>query len=102
MANLLKDISQDEIKNAATSMIVSTVKSIARHNKRAAELLLKAKELIDPNVEKHNSFLDDILQILKPVLHIAHSVLENLFPSYMHIIDWVIGIFTEVVQEATA
>jgi hypothetical protein len=96
MNNLLKDITQDELKHVASSMIVSTVKSISRHNKRAAELILKAKEILNGDAEQHNSFLDDVIQIIKPVLHIAHSVLENLFPSYMHIIDWLIELVSEV------
>lgn len=99
MSNVLASISQEELKNVASSMIVSTVKSIARHNKRAAEIILKAKELLAPEVEEHNTFLDDVLQIIKPVLHIAHSVLESLFPSYMHIIDWLFELFNQVIVE---
>jgi len=97
----MNEILENELKSVVVSMVSGAVKSLARHNKRAAEILTKAKEWTD-KLEEHNSFLDDIIAIIKPALHLAHSILEKVLPSYMHIIDWVIDICTKVYEQAIA
>jgi hypothetical protein len=94
----LESIVTDQLKNAIASMIVSGTKTLARHNKRAAELLSKV-EGFSKKVSDHNNFLDDIIAIIKPALHLAHEVLEKFIPSYMHIIDWVCELVKEVANE---
>lgn len=94
----LETIITDKLREAVASMIVSGVKSIARHNKRAAELLDDIKGF-DKKINEHNNFLDDLVEIIKPVLHLAYEVLESFFPQYMHIIDWVCDLVKDVGEE---
>lgn len=97
----MNTILDTELKHVVVTMASGAIKSLARHNKRAAEILTKAKEWTD-KLEEHNNFLDDLVAIIKPVLHLAHSILETVCPSYMHIIDWVIEICTKVYEQAIA
>lgn len=97
----LETIVTDQLRDAVASMIVSGAKSLARHNKRAAELLDKV-EGFGKRVQEHNNFLDDLIAVIKPVLHLAHDVLEKFFPSYMHVIDWVCELVKEVGEELIA
>lgn len=86
---------KEQLNKTVSDLIVGAVKSIARHNKRAAELLMKAQEF-GKRIQEHNNFLDDIIAIIKPALHLAHSILEKILPGYMHIIDWIIEICQDV------
>ena len=97
----MNSLVENELQKVVVSMVSGAVKSLARHNKRASEILLKAQEWTK-QLEEHNSFLDDIVAILKPALHLAHSILEKVCPSYMHIIDWVIDICTKVYEQVVA
>lgn len=91
----LESIVTDQLKDAIASMVVSGAKTLGRHNKRAAELLSKV-EGFEKRVQDHNNFLDDIIAIIKPALHLAHHILEKFIPSYMHIIDWVCELIKDV------
>lgn len=91
----LENIVTDQLRNAVASMVVSGAKSLARHNKRAAEMLGKI-EGFGKRVQEHNNFLDDLIAVIKPALHLAHDILEHFFPSYMHIIDWVCDLVKEI------
>lgn len=97
----LETIVTDQLRDAVASMIVSGAKSLARHNKRAAELLSKV-EGFNAKIQEHNNFLDDLIAVMKPILHLAHDVLAKFFPSYMHIIDWVCDLVKEVGEELIA
>lgn len=97
----LETFATDQIKDAIATMIVGGVKSLARHNKRAAELLTSV-EGFGKKIQEHNNFLDDLIAVIKPVLHLAHDVLEKFFPSYMHIVDWVCELIKEVGEELIA
>ena len=97
----LETIVTDQLRDAVASMIVSGAKSLARHNKRAAEMLSKV-EGFNAKIQEHNNFLDDLIAVMKPVLHLAHDVLAKFIPSYMHIIDWVCELVTEVGEKIIA
>ena len=97
----LETIVTDQLRDAVASMVVSGAKSLARHNKRAAELLSRV-EGFGKQIQEHNNFLDDLIAVIKPVLHLAHDILEKFFPTYMHIIDWVCELIKEVGEELIA
>lgn len=92
------DILKEQAQEVVSNLVVGAVKSLARHNKRAAEILIKAQDYAK-KLQEHNNFLDDVIAILKPALHLAHSILEKFFPGYMHIIDWVVELCKDVVSD---
>lgn len=97
----LETFASDQLRDAIASMVVSGFKSLARHNKRAAELLNSVNGF-SKKIEEHNSFLMDLIEVIKPALHLAHGVLEKFFPSYIHIIDWVCDLVKDVGEELIA
>jgi hypothetical protein len=97
----MDNLIEKQVEEAVSNMIVGAVKSLARHNKTAASLLTKVTGL-DKKVAEHNEFLDDLIAILKPALHLAHGVLATLLPGYLHIIDWVTELCKDVYAGVTA
>jgi hypothetical protein len=95
-------LQKEQLAEMVGTLVVGAVKSIARHNKRAGEFLMKVEEWGTELQAKHNNFLDDLIAILKPALGIAHGILEKLFPSYMHIVDWIIELCKDVYNDLTA
>lgn len=91
----MNDVVSAGIEKVATEMIVGAIKSVARHNKRAAEILDKTNSWIK-ELNEHNSFLNDLINILSPVIGYAKGLLEKLFPAYVHIADWIYQLITDV------
>jgi hypothetical protein len=97
----MDNLIESQITDVVSNMVVGAIKSLARHNKTAAALLIKAADL-DKRIKEHNEFLDDIIDILRPVAHIAHSILAKFLPGYVHIVDWVIELCQDVYNGVTA
>jgi len=91
----MNDALSTGIEKVAAEMIVGAIKSVARHNKRAAEILDKAKAWTN-EFNEHNSFLSDLVNILSPVIGLAKGLLEKIFPAYVHIADWIYQLITDV------
>ena len=91
----MDNLIESQVETVVSNMVVGAIKSLARHNKTAASLLLKAGD-ISKQIAEHNEFLDDIIDILRPVAHLAHSILAKFLPGYVHIVDWVIELCQDV------
>lgn len=93
----MNEVIKQNLEQVAADMIVSAIKSVARHNKRAAELLNKTKNWAN-ELNDHNSFLSDLINILSPVIGIVHSFLEKIFPAYVHIADWIYELLNDIAK----
>lgn len=91
----MKEIVSNGLEKIAADMIIATIKSVARHNKRAAYMVDKSNSWIK-ELHEHNSFLSDLVNILSPVVGLIKGVIEATFPGYVHIAEWVISLITDV------
>ncbi len=82
----MENLIESQVIDVVGNLVVGAVKSLARSNKRGAALLSKL-EGFDKSVKEHNEFMDSIIAVLKPALHLAHEILAKFLPGYMHIID---------------
>lgn len=91
----MDNLIEKQVEEVVSNMVVGAIKSLARHNQTAASLLIKL-DGFNKKIAEHNEFLDDIIDILKPVLHLAHGILATFLPGYVHIVDWVIELCQDV------
>ncbi len=82
----MENLIESQIIDALGNLVVGGIKSIARHNKTGAALLNKVVDF-DKRVKEHNDFLDAILAVLKPAMHLAHEIIAKFLPGYVHIVD---------------
>lgn len=91
----MENLIESQVVDALGNLVVGGIKSIARHNKTGAALLNKVVDF-DRRVKEHNEFLDAILAVLKPALHLAHEIIAKFLPGYIHIIDLVAELCKDV------
>jgi hypothetical protein len=93
----MENLIESQVIDVVGNLVVSGIKSIARHNKTGAALLNKI-EVFDKRIKEHNEFLDSIIAVIKPALHLLRDIIVKVLPGYVHIIDLVAELCKDVYQ----
>jgi hypothetical protein len=97
----MENMIESQVIDVVGNLVVGAVKSLARTNKRGAALLSKL-ENFDKNIREHNEFMDSIVAVLKPALHLAHEILAKFLPGYMHIVDVIVELGKDIYAGLTS
>lgn len=91
----MENLIESQLIDVVGNLVVSGIKSIARHNKSGAAILDKVIAF-DKNIKEHNEFLDSIIAVIKPALHLSREIIVKTLPGYVHIVDLVAELCNDV------
>lgn len=97
----MESILESQAIDVLSNLVVGAVKSVARNNKRLAEILEDIKDL-DTSIDNHAGFTDSIIAIIKPAISFLHDIISKFIPGYMYIVDLIIDLGQHIYEGITA
>jgi hypothetical protein len=97
----MENLIEDQVIDVLGNLVVGGIKSIARHNKTGAAIVNKMINF-DKNIREHCEFMDSIIEVLKPAMHLSHEIIGKYLPGYVHIVDLAAELCKDVYQGLVA
>lgn len=97
---LIENMNRAELETSFKEMVLSTVEAIIKHNNKAAEMIRTGDYDEDDKALFKKKILN-LVHILYPVRDISRVFLQDEHPEYLHILDYVEKVYTQMETPAS-